>query len=218
MLRDLSQDTAYNITRYDHCLQAATRALRDGKDEEYVAVALLHDVCEPLGPFNHGEVIGAILRPFISRDNTACWSSTACSRPISTPATWASIPTRATVYKSDPAYEQTVEFCAKYDEVSFDPAYSNEPLSTFEPMVRRLLQKPWVPHRRCSRPDRRRYRQQDAGVFLARRGRVCGALALLRGLLAEGNPVEALGRIAQRWRIVAPIDRASALGDGEVQQ
>src|SRR5689334_13998127 len=37
MLRDLSQDTAYNITRYDHSLQAATRALRDGKDEEYVA-------------------------------------------------------------------------------------------------------------------------------------------------------------------------------------
>ena len=37
MLRDLSQDTAYNITRYDHCLQAATRALRDNKDEEYVA-------------------------------------------------------------------------------------------------------------------------------------------------------------------------------------
>src|SRR5215469_5919696 len=47
MLRELSQDAAYNITRYDHCLQAATRALRDNKDEEYIAVALLHDVCEP---------------------------------------------------------------------------------------------------------------------------------------------------------------------------
>ena len=30
LLRDLSKDTAYNITRYDHCLQSATRALRDG--------------------------------------------------------------------------------------------------------------------------------------------------------------------------------------------
>ena len=39
-------------------------------------------------------------------------------------------------FRSDPAYEQTIEFCAKYDEVSFDPAYKNEPLSTFEPMVR----------------------------------------------------------------------------------
>src|SRR5205085_3956894 len=69
LLNDLGKDTAYNITRRDHCLQAATRALRDGKDEEYVVVALLHDVAETLGPFNHGEVIAAVLRPFISRDN-----------------------------------------------------------------------------------------------------------------------------------------------------
>src|ERR1700677_1108153 len=69
MLGELKRDTAYNITRYDHCLQAATRALRDNKDDEYVAVALLHDVCEQLGPFNHGEVVASILRPFISRDN-----------------------------------------------------------------------------------------------------------------------------------------------------
>src|SRR4030095_1851872 len=68
-LCDLRSDTAYNISRSDHCLQSATRALRDGKDEEYVVVALLHDACELLGPFNHGEVIASILRPFISRNN-----------------------------------------------------------------------------------------------------------------------------------------------------
>ena len=67
LLRELQGDAAYNISRYDHCLQAATRALRDGKDEEYVAVALLHDACESLGPFNHGEVIGAILKPLSPR-------------------------------------------------------------------------------------------------------------------------------------------------------
>jgi len=33
LLENLSKDTAYNITRKEHCLQAATRALRDGKDE-----------------------------------------------------------------------------------------------------------------------------------------------------------------------------------------
>ena len=69
LLEDLKNDTAYNVTRYDHCLQAATRALLDGKDDEYVAIALLHDACERLGPFNHGEVIGSILKPFVSRDN-----------------------------------------------------------------------------------------------------------------------------------------------------
>jgi hypothetical protein len=46
-------------------------------------------------------------------------------------------------FKSALAYERTVEFCAKYDEISFDPTYKNEPLSIFEP--RRVLAKPWVP-------------------------------------------------------------------------
>ena len=37
LLENLSKDTAYNITRKEHCLQAATRALRDNRDEEYIA-------------------------------------------------------------------------------------------------------------------------------------------------------------------------------------
>jgi hypothetical protein len=48
-------------------------------------------------------------------------------------------------FKDDPAYERTVDFCAGYDEVSFDPRYPNEPPSTFVPTVRKLLAKAWVP-------------------------------------------------------------------------
>jgi hypothetical protein len=84
LLRDLENDTAYNISRYEHCLQSATRALKDGKDEEYVVVTLLHDICEPLGPFNHGEVVGSILKPFISGTIIGCWRITGCSRRIFT--------------------------------------------------------------------------------------------------------------------------------------
>jgi predicted HD phosphohydrolase len=145
LLRELSKDTAYNISRYDHCLQTATRALHDGKDEEYVVVALLHDACEPLGPFNHGEVIAAILRPFISRDNYWMLAKHGLFQTYFYAAHLGLDPNARDQFKSDPAYERTVEFCARYDEVSFDPDYPNEPLSTFEPMVRRLLQKSWEP-------------------------------------------------------------------------
>jgi hypothetical protein len=62
MLNDLSADAAYPVDRCQHSLQAATRALRDGRDEEYVVCALLHDIGESLGPFNHGDVVAAILR------------------------------------------------------------------------------------------------------------------------------------------------------------
>jgi predicted HD phosphohydrolase len=145
MLNDLGQDTAYNITRRDHCLQAATRALRDGKDEEYVVVALMHDVGEPLGPFNHGEVIASILRPFICRDNYFMLAQHGLFQTYFFAAHLGLDPNARDKFKRDPAYERTVEFCARYDEVSFDPAYPNEPLSVFEPMVRRLLAKQWTP-------------------------------------------------------------------------
>jgi hypothetical protein len=34
----------FPVDRYTHCLQTATRALRDGRDEEYVVCALLHRI------------------------------------------------------------------------------------------------------------------------------------------------------------------------------
>jgi len=145
LLDELGKDTAYNITRRDHCLQVATRALRDGRDEEYVVVALMHDIGEGLGPFNHGEVIASILRPFISRDNYFMLLHHPLFQTYFIAAHLGLDPNARDKFKGDPAYERTVEFCAKYDEVSFDPAYRNEPLSTFEPMVRRLLTKTWAP-------------------------------------------------------------------------
>src|SRR5262249_54758563 len=69
ILTGLKADEAYPVDRLQHSLQAATRALRDGRDDEYVVCALLHDIGESLGPFNHGEVAAAILKPFVSEAN-----------------------------------------------------------------------------------------------------------------------------------------------------
>src|SRR4029079_13275318 len=69
MLTDLKADAAYPVDRCEHSLQAATRALRDGRDEEYVVCALLHDIGESIGPLNPGDVVAAILRPFVSEAN-----------------------------------------------------------------------------------------------------------------------------------------------------
>ncbi|MGC1209481.1 MAG: hypothetical protein WA880_16170, partial [Ornithinimicrobium sp.] len=48
-----------------------------------------------------------------------------------------------------PHYQATIDFCANYDQVSFDPAYPNESLDFFEPMVRRILSEDQR-HRRAS--------------------------------------------------------------------
>merc|ERR1740117_1818448 len=57
------------LNLYDHALQTATRALRNGEDEEYVVMALLHDVCENTVPSGHGFAAGLVLGPYLSQSN-----------------------------------------------------------------------------------------------------------------------------------------------------
>ena len=87
LLTNLRADGAYPVDRLAHSLQAATRALRDGRDEEYVVCALRHDIGESLGPFNHGEVAAAVLRPFVSEANHWMTEQHRCSRSTSTGGT-----------------------------------------------------------------------------------------------------------------------------------
>ena len=42
-------------------------------------------------------------------------------------------------------FQACVDFTTNWDEVSFDAHYPSEPLSTFEPMVRKVLSRPWTP-------------------------------------------------------------------------
>src|SRR5438552_1606798 len=61
----------YQVSRYEHSLQSASRAHRDGRSEEYVVAALLHDIGDELAPYTHGEMVGAILRPYVAPE--ICW-------------------------------------------------------------------------------------------------------------------------------------------------
>jgi len=145
MLTGLAADEAYPVDRQSHSLQSATLALRDDRSEEYVVCCLLHDIGESLGPFNHGEVAAAILRPFVSEANH--WMLV--HHPIFQTYYYGPHvgidPNQRDRYLDSPYYDQTVEFCARYDEVAFDASYPNEPLATFEPMVRRVLHREWTP-------------------------------------------------------------------------
>ena len=39
-------------------------------------------------------------------------------------------------------FQHTAEFCEKYDQPAFDPAYESMPLEAFEPMVMKLFERP----------------------------------------------------------------------------
>ncbi len=45
-------------------------------------------------------------------------------------------------FRDHPHYEACKHFCEKYDQAAFDPDYDSEPLSFFEPMVRRVMERP----------------------------------------------------------------------------
>jgi predicted HD phosphohydrolase len=129
----------FAVDRLEHCLQTATRAHRDGRDEEYVVCALLHDIGDTLGPRNHADVAAAILKPFVSEQNFWMVEKHAIfqgyyffhylglDRNLRDP------------FQEHPWYAYTEEFCRLYDGPAFDPAYPSLPLGTFEPMVRRVF-------------------------------------------------------------------------------
>ena len=56
----------YQISRLEHSLQTATRALNDGASDEMIVAALLHDIGDDLAPLNHAEYAAAVLKPYVS--------------------------------------------------------------------------------------------------------------------------------------------------------
>ena len=56
----------YKVSRLEHSLQSATRAEKDGADEEMIVATLIHDIGDSLAPNNHSQLVAAILRPYVS--------------------------------------------------------------------------------------------------------------------------------------------------------
>ena len=60
----------YKISRLEHSLQTASRAQRDGSDEEMIVAALLHDIGDEIAPLNHSQLAASVLKPFVSKKNS----------------------------------------------------------------------------------------------------------------------------------------------------
>lgn len=141
-LRAMDDHTGYQITRLGHSLQSATRALRDGRDEAYVVATLLHDIGDVVAPANHSEVAAAMLRPYVSDDLYWIIKHHGIFQTHYYYPQLGKDPHLRDRYRDHPLFDATVEFCERYDQVSFDPDYPTEPLEFFEPMVRRVLAEP----------------------------------------------------------------------------
>lgn len=132
----------FPVDRLTHCLQTATRAHRAGRDEEYVVCALLHDIGDTLGAYNHPDVAAAILKPFVSEANAWMVEKHGIFQGYYFFHYLGMDRDMRDAFRGHPHYQHTAEFCEKYDQTAFDPAYDAMPLSAFEPMVMKLFEAP----------------------------------------------------------------------------
>jgi len=132
----------FPVDRYTHSLQTATRALRDGRDEEYVVSALFHDIGDTLGPYNHFDIAAAILKPFVSEANLWMVQNHGIFQGYYFFHHLGLDRNLRDQFAGHAHYKQTEEFCALYDNPAFDAKAETLPMSEFEPMVRRVFAKP----------------------------------------------------------------------------
>lgn len=132
----------FPVDRLTHCLQTATLAHRDGKDDEYVVCALLHDIGDTLGSYNHADVAAVLLEPFVSEANHWMVKHHAIFQGYYFFHYLGMDRHLRDNYKDHPHFMRTIEFVSKYDSPAFDPAAETLPLSYFEPMVRQVFAKP----------------------------------------------------------------------------
>jgi len=142
-LRALGGDYGgYAVDRFTHSLQTATRAQRDGRDEEYVVCALLHDIGDLLGPYNHADIAASMLKPFVSEKNHWMLEHHGIFQGYYFFHYLGLDRNMRDRFADHPFYAYTLDFCDAYDQNSFDPEYDTLPLEAFEPAVRRVLATP----------------------------------------------------------------------------
>jgi predicted HD phosphohydrolase len=141
-LRQMDSPSRYQINRLGHSLQTATRAERDGADDETVAVALLHDIGDVIGTANHSQVAAALLKPYVSDQNWWVVEHHGLFQGYYWFHHFDRDRDARDRYRDHPYYEACVNFCARWDQTSFDPGYDTLPLEHFEPLVRELFARP----------------------------------------------------------------------------
>ena len=132
----------FAIDRLQHCLQTATRAHRDGRSEDYVVMALLQDIGDTLGAYNHPDIAAAVLKPFVSEELLWITQHHGIFQGYNFFHYLGLDRNMRDTFAGHEHAAACQEFIDKYDCPSFDPGYDSEPLEFFEPMVMKLFEKP----------------------------------------------------------------------------
>ena len=132
----------YPVSRLEHSLQTATRALEAGADDELIVAALIHDIGDELAPYNHAEIAAGIIRPYVRPEVTWIVEHHGLFQNYYYVHHFGGDRNAREQFRDHPWFDACKDFCANWDQCSFDPDYRWEPLLSFEPMVRRIFARP----------------------------------------------------------------------------
>jgi predicted HD phosphohydrolase len=129
----------YQVDRFQHCLQSATRALRNGEDDEMVVAALLHDVGDPIAPENHSAVAADILRPYVSDRTHWIIRHHGLFQGYYYFHHLGADRDAREAFRGHEWFDDCAAFCEEYDQNCFERNHDTMALEEFEPMVRDLF-------------------------------------------------------------------------------
>lgn len=143
MLEQLQQLTVgFAVDQLEHSLQTATRAERDGADEEMILLSLCHDIGKVVSVPNHAGIVAEILKPYVSergyhilrthQDFQGKYYYHFLGMPNNLRQD----------YEQEDWYKDACRFSDKYDQAGFDPEYDSLPLDHFQPLIDKFFAAP----------------------------------------------------------------------------
>ncbi len=145
LLRSLADITdGFSTDQLTHCLQTATRAERDGADDEVVVASLCHDVGKAISVPGHPQIAAAILQPYVRPEVHKMILVHQDFQGAHYYHHFGGDPDAREKHRAELSpeeWELAERFADEWDQKAFDPDYDTLPLEHFEDRVRALFSK-----------------------------------------------------------------------------
>ena len=122
-----------------HSIEVLHRTMKHTDNADILKLALLHDIGDILAPANHADFAATLLEPYISEKNYWILKHHGIFQGYYFFHFLGLDRHMRDKFKDSEHWKDCVEFCAKYDQNSFDPEYESLPIETFMPMLKKVL-------------------------------------------------------------------------------
>lgn len=145
LLRSLADITdGFATDQLTHCLQTATRAERDGADDEVVVASLCHDIGKAISVPGHPQIAAAILQPYVRPEVHTMILVHQDFQGAHYYHHFGGDPKARDKHRdalNDEEWTLASQFADDWDQKAFDPDYDTLPLEHFEDRVRTVFAK-----------------------------------------------------------------------------